>query len=109
MNDSILIQTRVAMGLLDDDTSFDTELCQQINSALATLWEGSNTKSIRVIDETGKWEDLDLDDITLNWVQDYVYMYTRIVFDPPPQGTQTYMEKRLEEILWRINIRDEIS
>ena len=55
---SILDTVRGAMGLVEDDSSFDSELIIHINSHLATLYQNGVVLPITVEDSTSLWSDL---------------------------------------------------
>ena len=55
---SILDTVRGAMGLVEDDSSFDSELIIHINSHLATLYQNGVVLPITVEDSTALWSEL---------------------------------------------------
>lgn len=113
MTESILQFVRVAVGLEMTDTSFDQELIVYTNSALGTLTQqGAGKRDTYIKDDTTKWSDYlpqnQFNSPILSLVQEYTVLQIRIMFDPPPQGTQKYMEEKIRENEWRIQTEVEI-
>lgn len=108
MEESILKYVRQASGLGIDDTSFDTDLMTYINSALGSITQqGAGNPMVIVNGEDVKWSDFLDDEAQYNspirtMTIEFVVIQVRILFDPPPPGTQTYMEYKLRENEWRI-------
>lgn len=104
---SILKGVRGALGLDEDDTSFDHELFMHINAALGTLVQNGVIKPVVVSSVTQVWDDLK-DPETLEYdymfeqVKLFVFVKTKILFDPPPPSTAKYMDEYATEILWRL-------
>lgn len=88
--DSILNTIKKMLGIETDYSEFDFQIIVSINSAFMILNQlgvgPSTTFAIR--DSTALWSDF-LDGITVNveGVKEYVYLKTRLVFDPPTVGS----------------------
>lgn len=117
MNDSILNDIKKMLGLDGDYTPFDTDIIIGINSAIATLNQagiGSPTFMITSADET--WGDF-LSGVengnvisVLSIAKLYIYYKTKLVFDPPNNGSVTNAyEQQAEELLWRANFNSEYA
>lgn len=81
MNDSIF-ETIKAMIAPEDD-AYDVDLLFHVNSALhvvSQLGVGSPTFSAS---KTSTWGEFVGDERLLNVIKDYVYVRTRLEFDPP--------------------------
>lgn len=107
MEKGILEHVRTSVGIDKDDTSFDVDLLVYINSALGSLTQqGAGDDKFSVIDGTDKWGDYlppeQMDSPILGMTIEFVVLQVRILFDPPPKGTQQYMEYKLRENEWRI-------
>lgn len=107
VDDSILKSVRSALGLPIDDDSFDSELVLHINSALGVLNQNGVGKTVIVTDDTQKWEDFkDIEQTKGNklflLVQMYVFVKTKLLFDPPPPSNVQYVSTASEENLWRL-------
>lgn len=112
MEDSILRGTKKILGVADDYTAFDHDIITHINSAFSTLAQlgvGPLT-GFMIMDDNDTWTDFlgELPDFQFNSVKSYVFLKTRMLFDPP---TTSYLisatEKQIEELEWRLNVRSE--
>ena len=105
--DSILETVVEAVGLAVDDQAFHQELTLHINSALATLYQNGVGKSVVVKDYGLLWEDFkDETQVVGNemfeQVKLYVFIKTKLLFDPPPPSTVKPMTEAGDELLWRL-------
>lgn len=108
MDDKSILETvRGAMGLDAEDDSFDFELLLHINNALAVLHQNAVGVPFTVKDSLATWEELK-DPLQIEGnkmfesVKQYVFLRTKILFDPPPPSTIKYMSEAADEILWRL-------
>lgn len=106
---SILDDTKHMLGLLPDDTSFDTDVVIHINSVFSTLTQlGVGPEAGYMI--TGKdnqWSEFipDTDIVKLNAVKSYMYLRVKLLFDPPPTGfVLASQERQIQELEWRLNV-----
>lgn len=111
---SILKGVRGALGLGEDDTSFDQELFMHINAALGTLVQNGVIKTLVVSSEVAVWDDLKDPETTeydymFEQVKLFVFVKTKILFDPPPPSTAKYMDEYATELLWRLRESYDIS
>ena len=96
-----------ALGVTQDDTSFDAELLTFINSALAEVNQVGvgPVEGLMIFSEAEEWEALIGNDARLNIVKPYVYLYCKMLFDPPEVGfVLTSMERILERHIWRLMV-----
>lgn len=110
MTDSILDSIKKLVGLEADYTPFDIDITMHINSAFATLHQlgVGSTSGFAIVDATSKWGDFTTDDVTLNNVKSYIYVYVRIRFDPPTSGAGLSSFQAMEkEYEWRLNVAGE--
>jgi len=113
MEQSILKSTKKVLQIDPDDTSFDLDILTHINSAFSTLTDlGAGPEDGFVIeDNTIEWLDFLSDDlIMLSKVKTFVFLQTRILFDPP--ATSFLLDayaKQIEEAVWRISVRHEAN
>lgn len=115
MEQSILRSTKKVLHIGADDTSFDLDIMTHINSAFSTLNDlGVGPQGgFSIEDELAQWSDflpLAEDMATLSQVKTFVFLHSRLLFDPP--GTSFLLEamsKQIQECLWRINTRREES
>lgn len=112
MEPSILISTKKVLGIGENYTAFDPDIIMHLNSALSTLNQlgvGSEN-GFFITDETSVWEDLNIPDNQLNLVKTFVFLKTKILFDPP--GTSFLMEamnNQIKEFEWRLNVFREME
>lgn len=102
---TILSTIREVLGLASEN-SFDADLVMAINAALAIV--NQNGVGVNITINKGdehRWEDFmgaQNNPALLNIVQQYVYLKTKILFDPPPPSVLPYLDKTVDELLWRI-------
>lgn len=105
MAESILNSTKKYIGFEEDYHDFDMDIVMNINSVFNILKQmgvgPSDGYYIEGPNET--WDDYDEDDMTKNMVKSYVYMKSKIVFDPSPSSSlNEAMKERIEELEWRM-------
>lgn len=104
---SILVSTKAALGVLSDDPSFDGEILTFINAALAEVNQVGigPAEGLMIFSDAEEWEALIGTDVRLNLVKPYVFLYVKMVFDPPDVGfVLTSMERILERHIWRLMV-----
>lgn len=103
---SILDDVKHSLGLLPEETAFDSDVIMFINSAIATLTQlgVGPVQGFAITDNTQQWADF-ADDPRLSSVQSFIYLSVKLLFDPPGTGfvTAAY-ERQLEELAFRINV-----
>lgn len=107
MEQSILKTIKQLVGCPDDFEQFDLDLTIHINSAFATLTHlGVGPKEgYRITGVDNVWSEFEEDTQKLSLIKDYVYIKTRLLFDPPTNGSlMDSLEKQLKEMEWRLYI-----
>lgn len=116
MEQSILTSTKKVLHIGSDDDTFDLDIMTHINSAFSTLNDLGVGPEIgfSITDDTAEWADYIPDEpenaTQINRVKTFVFLSTRLIFDPP--GTSyvlTALEKQLQEVTWRLNVKREES
>jgi hypothetical protein len=106
ISDSILDNTKKVLGMEADYTAFDVDVIMHINSVLSTLNQLGigPLDGFAIEDTTQTWADF-LDDVKpLNNVKSYVYLRTRMLFDPPTTSfLLESMKQQIDELGWRIS------
>lgn len=107
MPQSILNSIKKVVGLTPDDSSFDDDLILHINSVFSTLNQLGIGPDIGfyIEDDGPTWEDFLGVDPRYNFVKTYVYLRTRLVFDPP--GTSFVIESMnhtIQELEFRMSV-----
>ena len=108
VQDSILQSIKKNLNISPEDTAFDVDIIMQINSAFATLYQlgvGPDTP-FSISDDSETW-DMFSTDPELNGVQRYIWLKTKIVFDPPTGSVMTEYTNQLKEEEWRLTIAAE--
>lgn len=109
--DSILLTIKKMLGLAEDYDAFDTDVIVGINSALMVLSQVGvgPDKGFIVMDSTQTWGDLlGAETTDLESVKMYVYLSTRLMFDPPTSSyVMDAMKETKQELEWRLGIRAE--
>lgn len=109
MTESILDSIKKPIGIEPDYTEFDFDLTLLINGNLMTLAQnGVGKKGFRITGNVETWSDFlgDFSDVEL--AKSYVYLKTKVIFDPP--STSSVLEayqKEADECLWRCLIEVE--
>jgi hypothetical protein len=112
MGTSILTSTKKLLGIDEAYTHFDLDVITSINSCLATLNQigVGPVEGFSIEDATAEWEDFVGEDSRMNLVRSYVYMKTRVVFDPPTTGFfLTALQDQIKEAEWRLNMFSEVD
>lgn len=109
MSQSILNSVKKLLGPGEEYTHFDPDLIININSAIATLTQlgVGPAAGFQITGPDETYEDfLGADDPRLNFVQQYLYLKTRVIFDPPTQSyvLQAYKDQ-IAELEWRLNVQ----
>lgn len=111
MEQSILTSTKKVLQIGPDDASFDLDIMTHINSAFSTLHDlglGPD-EGFFIQNETTEWDSfIDDNPVQLSQVKTFVFLNVRMLFDPPTTSfLQISIEKKLEELTWRLNVRRE--
>lgn len=106
-NDSILTSIKKLMGLTEEYDAFDQDILILINSVLFELEQiGVKAKDgFSLTDKTVVWSDYSDDDRLLNALKPYIYMKTKLTFDPPTSsGALDSINRIIDRFEWRINL-----
>lgn len=109
MTQSILLTTKKMLGIAEEYHAFDLDIIIHINSVFLNLNQlgvGPITPfQITGTDEV--WSDF-VDVSKVPGVQTYVYLKTRLLFDPPTNSFLVdNMQKQIAELEWRMNVQVE--
>ena len=106
MIDGILDTIKKLLGIDEDDDSFDIDIIIIINSITPILGQmgigPSNGYIVKSKDD--KWSDYISDStINLEGVKNYIFIKTKLIFDPPTNSTTIEsLNKVLSELEWRM-------
>ena len=107
MQESILKTIKQLTGCPDDFEQFDLDLTIHINSAFATLTQlgVGPTEGYRNTGPDNVWSEFEEDAKKASLIKDYVYIKTRLLFDPPTSGSlMDSLKEQLKEMEWRLYI-----
>lgn len=106
MADSILESIRERMNLATDDASFDHDLIPAINTALFSLYitSGYGGTAAHVIQDSGDlWSEIMTGITNAQAIKSYVFLKTRIEFDPPQNSYLiTAIEKQIATLEFQL-------
>lgn len=103
MVDGFILQDIKKMLLIDaTDTFFDSMLITYINMSFVNLYQMGISDSLYYISSSlDKWTDFSTD--AIESVKTYIYLKTRLVFDPPSNSyLLEAINKQLLELEWRL-------
>lgn len=114
MEDSILKSTKKILGLADGYAAFDLDVITHINTAFSTLYQLGigPTTGFAIEDDTAVWADFISGDISIvSACKTYVYLRTRLLFDPPTTSfALASMKEQLQEYEFRLSVlREDVS
>lgn len=111
MDESILNTIKKMLHIDPDETDFDEDIIVNINSALMALSQiGVGIIGFQIQDASSIWTDfVDYAD-SLSLIKTYVYLKTKLIFDPPTSSTVIDMYKaQIAEAEYRLQCRVEIE
>lgn len=114
LTESILNSMKRPLGIELDYTEFDFDLVLLINGNLMTLAQnGVGKTGFRITGPDETWSDFLGDFSDVEMAKTYVYLKTKLAFDPPStSGVLEAYNKEADECLWRClieveNVRDQ--
>lgn len=105
--DSILTSIKKLLGIIETDTSFDTDVIMHINTVFMILNQvGVGPEGgFSITDSSAKWSDFMEDESKIEGMKTYVYLKVKEVFDPPTNlAILNNMKELARELEWRLNI-----
>ena len=111
--DSILNNVKKLLGIDSDDDSFDVDVMTIINSTILSLAQmgigPSNGFIVTSIEN--EWTDwIVTPTVNLEAVKTYLYLKTKLIFDPPTNSTVIEaFNKSLSELEWRMMLAVETN
>lgn len=111
---SIIDDTKLALGVPVENTEFDTEIIMHINAVIAEMTQlgiGDQELGYAVVNSSDTWDELIANEKRLNHVKSLMYLKVKMLFDPPTIGyVLTSMEKLIEKAEWRVMVaKDDID
>lgn len=102
----ILNDVKEMLGISSDDDHFDTNIIIDINTAFSILNQlgAGPVEGFQIISEEDVWDEFTSDTILLNKVKTYVFLKTKMLFDPPSSSSLIEsINNLLNELEFRIN------
>lgn len=103
---SILDDIKHMLGITPEETAFDSDIMNHINAAFATLNQlgVGLTVGYQITGQANQWAEF-YTDPRLNGVRTFVFLATKLYFDPPATGFATQSaERQLQELSYRLNV-----
>lgn len=108
MTNSILLTVKKMLGIAEEYKAFDIDVITNINSVFLTLNQlGVGPSGFQITDESEEWSDF-VDPAKMPGIQTYVYLRTRLLFDPPTNSFLVdAIKKQVDEFEFRLNVQAE--
>lgn len=109
MTNSIFLTVKKMLGIAEEYHAFDLDIITNINSVFLTLNQlGVGTVDpYQITGETETWNDFQGETV-IPGLQTYVYLKTRLAFDPPTNSFLVdNIQKQIAELEWRMNVQVE--
>lgn len=111
ITNSILLTVKKMLGIAEEYHAFDLDLIININSVFLTLNQlgVGPEKPFKISSDVETWADFLGDQYgELDGVETYVYLKTRLLFDPPTNSFLVdAMQTQVAELEWRLNFQVE--
>jgi len=111
--DSILDSIKKSLGIDSEDTSFDADVLMAINTVIPILSQmGIGPPNGFIVSSAiDTWSDYIPDNtINLQGVKTYLYLRTKLIFDPPTNtAVITAMNSNIKELEWRMMLAVETN
>lgn len=105
--ESILDYVKKLLGIQKDYTHFDPDVIYGINAAFAVLTQlgVGPEEGFMINDDTTVWNEFVSDTFRLSLIKPYIYLKTRLLFDPPSSSTLIdSINKTIAEYEWRLHV-----
>lgn len=110
--ESVLASIRSKLPIADDDTHFDDEIIDHINSVFMDLHQiGVGPKNpAQITSELDTWEDALGNIDNLRAVKSYVSIRVKLIFDPPTNSSHlAALERQADRWESRLQIQTELQ
>ena len=104
---SILTSIKKLLGIAEDYEHFDADLIMHINSVFMILHQlgVGPSEGFLIKDEDATWDEFIQGETNIEAVRSYVYLKTKLLFDPPLSSAVIESTNRLiSELEWRLNV-----
>lgn len=109
MDQPILQIIKKLLGIDSSITVFDIDLITHINAVLMILEQLGVKLSHYILQSTEDcWADFTDDERLASWLNTYIYLKVRLIFDPPSTSfVIDAIQKQIAELEWRLNVECE--
>jgi hypothetical protein len=104
VTDSIFLSVKDYLGPSDEDTHFDGQIIEQINSVFQTLHQlGIGPKEgFYIEDDSTTWSEYLTNGVLLHSIKSYMQMKVKMALDPPTSSfVLESMKEQVREFEWR--------
>lgn len=111
MSDSILATVRKLIGPNSDYTVFDEDLILHINTFFAVLTQCGvgPDEGFKITGVGEQWSDFTTNGKELEMTKEYIFLRTRLTFDPPASSfAMESLKKTADEMEWRLYAQAEL-
>lgn len=109
--ESILDSIKQMLGYSNEPNFYDATIIMHINTAFAKLFQmgvGPKNQAYKIVDSSNIWDEFLNGKTDIENVKTYVFLKTKIVFDPPQSASvQECIKQEIKECEWRLNCADE--
>ena len=110
--ESILTSIKKLLGITEEYDHFDQDIIMHINSVFMILTQigVGPSDGFSITDESATWADFVQYNpkIKPEWLQSYVYMKVKTMFDPPTGSViMDSMNRMIDELEWRLYMASE--
>lgn len=102
---TILEDVKESLDISSEDDAFDTELVIHIGAAIQTYEQACRYPFVCSYKKDTLWESIDIPDQNKDLLKQYVYLQTRITFDPPAPTTLGAFKDLAKDILLRGSVK----
>lgn len=103
---SILDDIKHRLNIVPEETAFDSDIISSINTAFGDLTQLGVGPAVgfQITNRENQWAEF-YTDPRLSGVQSYIFLKSKMEFDPPATGFVTAsMERQLEQLAYRLNV-----
>lgn len=95
------------LGIGDEFEGFDTEIIAAINTAIFALYQvGVGVEDFAISGEVETWDMLFGIGPQIEAAKSYIFLKTKLEFDPPATGPLvSAYERQIEQLEWRISVK----
>ena len=101
----VLTDIKKLIGFDEEYSAFDIDILMHINSALSLLQQiGVDVTKKLAVDGNEDWSDILGKDVDQEMIKEYLYLKTKLKFDPPLNSSVLEsIKESIREYEWRIN------